>query len=381
MRGCISSQHFFDRERTLRVMLRAATDTPDRILMVKGHSAGVGDLLCSSAAWRCLRNRFPSASLHLWFLTRDPGAPSEQLIGRHPLLESFHVSDRRTRGRTDWRKLWAEARRVAEVVRPDLIIDFEPNGFRSSLLCWRMGRWGEAVTVGISQVPVRGWLYTRRACSTRAYARRHGLSLPLEYTERDFVALAALGIERKGTPVELAEIEEGRRFRQWLRAETGGKDGPPLLGLNIGCGTPDAVDKRPPLDLLAALVGELQRRHGFTLVLTGAPFEREINRQFVSEFRPSEPVMDLAGRTSLLELTGAIAACRLFISSDSGPYHMGVALRIPTLALFRTPNPVHYHHHAWVECRVAPGRGSLPDLLEAAERLLSVGTPEYGRAD
>ena len=350
---------------------------PRSILMLKGHSAGVGDILRSSAAWRALRNRFPEAQLHLWFLTRDPGAASEQLISQHHLLASFHVSDKRTRGIGGWPRLWSEANRIARQTRPDLVVDFEPAGCRTSLLARWLAWRARAAAVGIAQEPLRRWFYDRAAPSSRAYARGHGMSLPLEYAERDFVALAALGIERNGIPIELRETEAGRAFRQRLRAELGGGSAPPLLGLNIGCGTPDAAPKRPDLDLLASLIRELQRRHQFGVVLTGAPFEQEINRNFLSRLGSSGPVVDLAGRTSLLELTGAIAACRLFISSDSGPYHMAVGLRVPTLALFRWPSPVHYHHCAWVECLVAGGAEALPALLEAAERLMRVQPPGH----
>ncbi len=347
--------------------------TPPRsILMLKGHSAGIGDLLRSSAAWRALRNHFPSARLHLWFLTRDPGASAEQLISHHHLLAGFFVSDKRTGETVGWKQLLREGRQVAQQTRPDLIIDFEPNGVRTSLLARWAGLSNRAPTVGIAQAPLRGWLYSRSAPSTREYARRHGYSVPLEYTERDFVALAALAIEREGAAIELRETESGAAFRQRLLAETGGR---PLLGLNIGCGTPDAVGKRPSLDLLAAVAGELQRRHNFTLVLTGAPFEQEINRQFLSQFRPQGPVLDLAGRTNLLELTGLIRACRLFVSSDSGPYHMAVALRVPTLALFKSPNPEHYHHHEWIHCLLTPGMESAAAALTAGERLLEVVPP------
>jgi ADP-heptose:LPS heptosyltransferase len=348
--------------------------TPPRsILLLKGHSAGIGDLLRGSAAWRALHHQFPAAQLHLWFLTRDPGASAEQLIGRHHLLASFRVSDKRTDQDVSWNQLLREARQVGQHTQPDLIVDFEPNGVRTSLLARWIGFRNRAPTVGIAQVPLRGWFYSRSAPSTRAYARRHGLSVPLEYAERDFVALAPLGIERAGTAIELRETEEGHAFRQRLSAELAGRR---LLGLNIGCGTPDALGKRPPLDLLSALVGELQQRHKFALVLTGAPFEQDVNREFLSQFTPQGSVVDLAGRTSLLELAGVIKACSLFVSSDSGPYHMAVALRVPTLALFNGPNPAHYHHHFWTHCLVAPGLQSLSATLEAAEQLIRVTPPE-----
>jgi ADP-heptose:LPS heptosyltransferase len=348
---------------------------PREILLLKGHSAGIGDLLRSSAAWRVLRTALPEARLHLWFLTRDPGAPAEAFIARHHLLASFQVSDKRTGGLAGWRRLLRDAREIADRVRPQLVIDFEPNGFRTALLAWRLGRHAHARTAGIAQVPLRRACYHQAAPSSQAYARARGLPTPLEYCERDFVVLAGLGLERQGTAIELREMPEGRAFRTAVLPELGAAAHRPWLGVNVGCGTPDAVPKRPDLGLLAALVGELHRRHGFAVLLTGAPDEREINRTFRSRLAPDIPVLDCAGRTSLLELTGAIAACRLFVSSDSGPYHMAIALRVPTLALFNFPNPQHYHHQPWIECQVAPDAQALPETLAAAERLLKVTPP------
>lgn len=339
---------------------------PANILMLKGHSAGIGDLLRSSAAWRALHNHFPGARLHLWFLTKEPGYPSEELIRRHHLLGGFHVAAKSA----GWPKLLSMGRQLVREIKPELIIDFETAGIRTSLLAMWMRFWAGGKSLGIAQVPPRGWFYSMAAPARETYAKSKRLPTPLEYTERDFVALAALGIERKGTAIELRESEEGAIFRKKVEAELNcGQQ--PILGLNIGCGTPDAVVKRPDLGLLVSLVRELVNRHGFRLMLTGARYEQEVNREFISLLKPAQPVLDLSGRTSMLELTGAIAACRLFISSDSGPYHMAVGLRVPTLAIFKWPNPEHYHAHPWVKCMVAPGPPSGPVLLEAAEELLS----------
>ena len=354
---------------------QSAPSAPRRVLLLKGHSAGIGDLLRSSAAWRALRQAWPQAELHLWFLSQAPGSAAEALIARHPLLASFTASDKRPQGRRGWQALFRDARDIGERVRPDWVIDCEPNGLRTSLLTWYLRRRTGAFTVGIAQVPVRRWFYQKTAPSTQTFAQQRGLPFPLEYTERDFTVLTALGIERRGNTIELQETAEGGTFRARLLEELGAASQRPILGLNIGCGTSDAVPKRPSLDLLVALVGELQRRHGCALLLTGAPYEQAVNREFLQHLPAAGPVLDLAGRTTLLELTGAIAACRLFISSDSGPYHMAVALRVPTLALFKTPNPQHYHRNVWTDCLVTPDARSLPDALAAAERLWLVTPP------
>ena len=336
--------------------------------MLKTHTAGVGDLLRGSAAWRALRNAFPQARLHLWFFTTRPGAPSEELIANHHLIYSFKASVKGAGGLKGLWRLLQDANEIAERTRPDLIVDFEPHGIRTSLLAWWVGRRTKALTVGIDQVLHRGMFYGRAAPGMKCYAKQRNLPFPLEYTERDFVALAALGIERKGTPIELHETGLAKAFRSRLTSEIGTARS--LLGLNIGSGLEGSTHRRPNLELLAGLVCELQRRHGFDLVLTGAPYENEVNQEFMRRFPMEGKVTNLAGKTTIRELVGAIAACRLFISGDSGPYHIGVALRVPTLAIFNFPNPVHYHTHSWVECLVAPDAASLPVAIGAAERLL-----------
>jgi ADP-heptose:LPS heptosyltransferase len=362
---------------------RRLSTAPRRVLMLKGHSAGVGDLLRSSAAWRALRDAWPAATLHLLFLTRDPGAAAEELIRQHHLLRGFDVVDKRTRTLADGRRFLREVRAAADRVRPDLVIDFEPNGLRTSWLTAWLGWRHGAKTVGIATQPGRGWFYQFAAVSPPKFALARRLSWPLEYTNRDFVALSALGLERAGRAIELQETEAARAFRRALRARHGLPEDAPLLGLNIGCGTPDAVSKRPNLRLLSELVAGLQRARGLALVLTGAPFERAINAEFLQQHgaRGGTPVMDLAGQTSLLELVGAINACALFISSDSGPFHMAVALRVPTLAVFNWDNSTHFHHDPWVRCRVAPSLDALPALREAARELLALNPREPVPAD
>lgn len=340
--------------------------------MLKGHSAGIGDILRSSAAWRTLRQKFPEAELHLALMTADPGAASESFIARHHLLKSFMAVDKRTHAWSDWKTMLARLQEYADGIRPDLIIDFEPNGLKSSVAAWLVGRRFRAVTVGVAQIPGRGLFYRLASVSSPEFARRRELDFPLEYTNRDFVCLSALGIERNGAPIELEETEEAIRFRQSLRERCGIAPGATIIGVNVGCGTPDAVSKRPNLNLLQELVSQVLQRHGAQVVLTGAKFERRVNAEFLNLFPAGQraSLHDLAGQTNLLELCGVIRACALFISTDSGPYHMAVGLKVPTLAVFREKNPVHYHHEKHARCIFLGKSTHLPDALAAEKELL-----------
>jgi ADP-heptose:LPS heptosyltransferase len=348
---------------------------PSRILMFKTHSAGIGDILRTSAAWRALKNHFPGCELHLVLLTREPGYASERLMSRHHLLASFRSLDKRTNGLAGWRRLLREANEYAATFRPDMIIDFEPNGIRTSILTrWLGWRW-HAETIGMGEVPLRGLFYRRASISMKRFRMARNLPENMDFTNRDFAVLTALDIERGDTAIELEETEEGREFRRAFRQRHGLPENARLMGLNIGCGTPDAEWRRPSLPLLSQVAAHLQKTHGLHLVVgLGAPFEAKLDQEFLQLHRKNcdAPVIDLGGKVSLLELGGLIKTCDIFISGDTGPYHISVALRTPTLAIFNVDYPYAYHHHPWVKCIVAKTPEDAPKLTRAADELLKL---------
>jgi ADP-heptose:LPS heptosyltransferase len=67
--------------------------TYQRILMVKSHSMGVGDVLRSSAAWRVLKDKWPQAELHLLFLSKHAGYPDRRLYPTAPFARKRYFSD------------------------------------------------------------------------------------------------------------------------------------------------------------------------------------------------------------------------------------------------------------------------------------------------
>ena len=49
--------------------------------------------------------------------------------------------------------------------------------------------------------------------------------------------------------------------------------------------------------------------------------------------------INLAGKTSISELSNYISKLDIFITGDSGPMHIAASLNIPTIALFGPTNP------------------------------------------
>ncbi len=380
---------------------------PKSVLMIKSHSLGVGDLLRSSAAWRVMKNAWPSVQLHLLFLSKHPGYPTQDLIAGHHLLSSAHFITLREgspqhpgKHRVKMSHILTQVRDIAQAKQVDWVIDFEMNGLRTAWLTWALRhgakpswrqRPGAPIqTLGVNQFWPRAWFYANSSVSLPTYMQQEGLTTPMDYTHRDFVVLSALGLKRGNTPIELHASEASvlqahallsAAFQDVLSHTGSLHPSPrqrPVWGINIGCGTPDALGKRPHMSDLVASVVALAQRHSFDVVLTGAAFEREVNEEFIQAFNERmnalahPPVhmpllLNAAGTGSLRDLSGLITCCELFLSTDSGPYHMAVGLKVSTLVWFVIDQPASYHGVSWCKRVVNP---SVPEVLQAVERLI-----------
>lgn len=363
-------------------MFKAQLD-PKNILLLKSHSMGVGDLLRSSAAWAVLKARWPEVQLHFCMLSNHEGYVAQELIGSHHLLSSVHFITAKS-GRPGGLPqqhvpLDALIKRINQSLgdQPlDVVIDCEMAGIRTALISRRIAKLKSAISVGIAQFPLRRFFYDISAPSSRAYQRLHGLSKPMDYTERDFVALAALGIERLGMPINLRLSPKGLAWKQTAGPHTA--PGRKLLVLNIGCGTADALVKRPAMAKLLECFAALYAAIPFDIHLIGAAFEKDVNTEFVEQFSEYLARRNLhcelknwAGQLSIEESAALLDSADLVVSSDSGPYHMAVALGVPTICWFNFHNPSATHHQARVSCLIQP---SAQEFCASALALIKPGS-------
>jgi ADP-heptose:LPS heptosyltransferase len=360
-------------------MALSLKQTPRKVLMIKSHSVGIGDVLRSSAAWRAMKNAWPEVELHLLFLTKHAGYPSEVFIKHHHLLASSTFLPIRTGTPHDpdaqkisnW-QIIKQVRKLSQRIDPDLVIDFEWAGSRTSVLTWFAAHACGAQSLGIAEFPLRGLFYNHVAPSKRSFVQRHRLSEPFDYTLRDFVVLQGVGIERNGLPIELQATEQAKLSIQgWLPNRTPGSL---RVGLNIGCATEGAAHKRMSLTTLASHLKAWQKERNIDLYLTGADNEASINAEFIQRLKEIDAsprvLVDLAGQTQPDTLTALINEMDVFISTDSGPYHMAVGLAKPTLCWFTSKGGGSVHCDEWVRCLVNPNElefiFAISQLLEQA---------------
>jgi heptosyltransferase II len=113
----------------------------------------------------------------------------------------------------------------------------------------------------------------------------------------------------------------------------------PTVGLLPGS---NAESRRWPSDRFARVARELAET-GARVYVFGSAGESRLTASVAAEAAGRAAgkgdVVDLGGRTSLEELAGALLACHLLVTNDTGPMHLAAALDRPIVALEGAADP------------------------------------------
>ncbi len=107
---------------------------------------------------------------------------------------------------------------------------------------------------------------------------------------------------------------------------------PPVIGVSPGAAYGNA--KRWLPERFAEAARHLARTRGASVALFGSAGERGLCENVAACIGSAAPVHNFAGETSLRQFIEAAAACRVFLTNDSGAMHIASALGVPTVAIF-----------------------------------------------
>jgi len=108
-----------------------------------------------------------------------------------------------------------------------------------------------------------------------------------------------------------------------------------VVGVHIG----GRGQKRWPVERFASLAGKLIEDHDAKVVIFWGPGEKTL-LEAIPEDRSRG--LYLAPALGVRELASHVQRCTAFISGDTGPMHLALALGTPTVAIFRQPNYERY---------------------------------------
>lgn len=269
----------------------------------------VGDAVMSLPALRALRERFPRA--HLAILAKPWVA---DLYRREPFCDELIPYNPRSLA-----EKWKAARALAR------------RGFNCAILL--QNAFEAAAVAYVARIPERiGYARDGRAfLLTRAVPPpRRGETDPHER----FYYLELL---RRAGVLDRLPASDMIRLEGAAAARAAGLERFAALGLGhtvigVSPGAAYGSAKRWLPDRFAAAAGLLAREIGATVAVFGSPSERELC-QFVADAIPA-PTRNFAGETSLGEFIELAAACRAYLTNDSGAMHIASALGVPTVAVF-----------------------------------------------
>lgn len=312
---------------------------PEKFLIVRTDR--IGDVLLTTPMAHALREHFPQA--HIAWLTRSFTAP---LLENNPDIDEILI-DREG----PCSELVVRLRREA--------FDAAIVAFPRWRIAWATWRAGIPVRVGPASKPY-SLLFSQRVWQHRSESTRNEADYNIEL-------LAPLGIPWHRVPTRLELTPEEK---DWARRTLEGHRiafHKPLVILHPGSGGSSA---RWPLGHFMELGDRLQEA-GCDVVVTAGTGE-EYQSLMIDRMRRI-PVFIAAGSISLRQLAALLTQAQLVVSNSTGPLHLAVALRVPTVSIYSPVPACHPRrwgpYPAWAEgspehdVLIAPDRGlPQPDM-------------------
>lgn len=275
-------------------------------------NTAIGDTLMATPAIRAIKNCIPSVRLVAVF---NPA--NAELFATNPHIDDVVLYDGRWRG-------FCTALRSLRKLHIDaalLLHANEPQATPLAVLCG-------AKTVFKIPNDKNPFASFHSNPKTASPADRHGVFDRLEQ-------LKFLGIETDDPKMELFLRDEWRReAREFL--DTNGCGGKRIIGFQIGASTKSRMWFEDRWVNLAKRV--LTQNENIAIILTGSPKEAAMTERIVNMVA-SKRVINAAGALSIGAAAALIGELSVFVTPDTGPMHIAIALGVPSVALYAVADP------------------------------------------
>jgi len=312
-------------------------NSPILIILV----AGIGDILMASKAIRAMRNANPGRPIYL--LTSTDAAPIAENYPYVDHVYSFPI-----------RELRKNQSQILSMFNTILLL--RKTHFSIAVNLYRVMSWSGSLRMG--------FLFRLLRAKTKVGHDSKGFGIFLHkkaqaemFQDRHFVdAMTDIAVLAGGVPdsrgIEVfwdKNVEKG--LEPLLRNESLMRT--PIVGINPGA---DRPEKRWDPHRYASVADKLAENPGARIFIFGGPGEESLALSIQAAMK--HPANNLAGKLTLDELVYLISRLDLFISNDSGPMHIAVAVKTPVVAIFGPEDPVYTkpytstEKYRVVQCRV-----------------------------
>jgi heptosyltransferase II len=178
-------------------------------------------------------------------------------------------------------------------------------------------------------------------CNGRKFLLTHRLPFPENIQNQHLVVtykqiLGPLGIPVSDAPPHLYLTEKEMQEARALLKKQGIPDGALIIGINPGATYGSAKCWLP--DRFREVTEKLLQDENVYIVYFGDHGTANVVKEICRGLPPR--VVNLAGQTSLRELSSLISQCDVLLTNDSGPMHIADAVGTPIVALFGSTSEV-----------------------------------------
>lgn len=276
-----------------------------KILIIQ--TAFIGDVVLGTPLIQAISKGFPGAEVHL--ITTPKG---KDILDGDPCLANIISYDKKgqQKGIFHFLKIAEELRRM----RFDLAVIPHPS-FRSSLLAFLGG------------IPYR--IGFNRNAGAFLFTSKVPYRLELHEAKRNLELAYMLGAPEDDYPLRIAISDRDRKISQEFMSMNGVLPGSLLIGI-LPCSVWPTKRWLPERFAQAGdvLANELKAR----IILVGGLDDGWLIEK-IALLMKNRPIL-AAGRLTLKQLAVVIERCQLFITNDSGPLHIAMAMKTPTVAIF-----------------------------------------------
>ncbi|OQA02188.1 MAG: Lipopolysaccharide heptosyltransferase 1 [Planctomycetes bacterium ADurb.Bin401] len=296
-----------------------------KILIIK--PSALGDIVLAMPAVCCLNENFPQAEIH-WFVRPEFAS----IVKNHKCVDDIVIFDRKKLGK--WWCNFEAFKEFAGLIKKlrkseyDLVFDFQGR-FRSAIFGWFSGC---KKRIGIAGTQELTSIFYSQTIKQKA-GSVHVVDLFLDMVEAAGAKRGKIEFGLKADTQAIADTEK-------ILAENA------IDKNNYAVFVPGATvdEKRWPEEYFAKLAQKINERFKCGIVGAGVKSESKIVENIKQ--KSGMPVLNLAGKTTILQLAALLAGARIAVSNDTGPAHIAAALGVPMVLIFGRTNPLRVGPYA-----------------------------------
>lgn len=302
------------------------TSTYKNILVI--NTMHIGDLMLVTPALRTLRANYPKA--HIALLTDKPLA---DLVRCNENIDECILIDKHGRDKG----ILALIRFIRQIRKHhfDLVINYHRNERASAIASFSGGK----KIVGYAQPFFHRffdhWMPNLAMADTPKDKVMHQTLCHLKVLQE---AAGCTKLDDRGLEMWLPPEEEKKASDLWQKEFA---EDDRVIAFNIGASW---MTKRW-IDAYFAECADRFIEEGYHIAFLGGPTDVAIVKACIEKMKEkdSPKVHVFTGKVSLTVLAGLLRRCCLFLTTDSGPMHVGVAMNVPIVTMFgASPVPTFY---------------------------------------